>query len=187
VSCITNILYYDTAACPLFEPETRTAVFSAAKNYLLETKNDEIQIETVRVLSNLSRHASFCENDFQNDKSFLEAIVIVLEYTLRDLVFYSVGILINMSLHASVNIYLLECDLIGKLVDVLKDSNLEDMDLARVAAKALHNLQGVPGAQKYWTEDVVNKLDQVTLSVGEELDSIMVSICGYKRYDWFKL
>jgi hypothetical protein len=94
----------------------------------------------------LSRHASFCENDFQNDKSFLEAIVIVLENTLRDLVFYSVGILINMSLHASVNIYLLECDLIGKLVDVLKDSNLEDMDLARVAAKALHNLQGVSGA-----------------------------------------
>jgi hypothetical protein len=138
-------------------------------------------------LSNLSRHASFCENDFQNDKSFLEAIVIVLENTLRDLVFYSVGILINMSLHASVNIYLLECDLIGKLVDVLKDSNLEDMDLARVAAKALHNLQGVSGAQKYWTEDVVQKLDQVTLSVGEELDSIMVSICGYKRCDWFKL
>jgi hypothetical protein len=135
----------------------------------------------------LSRHASFCENDFQNDKSFLEAIVIVLENTLRDLVFYSVGILINMSLHASVNIYLLECDLIGKLVDVLKDSNLEDMDLARVAAKALHNLQGVSGAQKYWTEDVVQKLDQVTLSVGEELDSIMVSICGYKRCDWFKL
>jgi hypothetical protein len=92
-----------------------------------------------------------------------------------------------MSLHASVNIYLLECDLIGKLVDVLKDSNLEDMDLARVAAKALHNLQGVSGAQKYWTEDVVTKLDQVTLSVGEELDSIMVSICGYKRCDWFKL
>lgn len=138
-------------------------------------------------MSNLSRHASFCENDFQNDKSFLEAIVIVLENTLRDLVFYSVGILINMSLHASVNIYLLECDLIGKLVDVLKDSNLEDMDLARVAAKALHNLQGVSGAQKYWTEDVVQKLDQVTLSVGEELDSIMVSICGYKRCDWFKL
>lgn len=42
VSCITNILYYDTAQSPLFEPETRTAVFTAAKNYLLETKNDEI-------------------------------------------------------------------------------------------------------------------------------------------------
>lgn len=94
----------------------------------------------MRVLSNLSRHATFCEKDFQGDKDFLEAIVIVLENTLRDLVFYSVGILINMSLHSSVNSYLLECDLIAKLIEVLKDSNLEDMDLARVAAKALHNL-----------------------------------------------
>jgi hypothetical protein len=151
-------------------------VFDCVKKYLLETKNDEIQIETVRVLSNLSRHASFCENDFHNDKGFLEAIVIVLENTLRDLVFYSVGILINMSLHSSVNEYLLECNLITKLIDVLKDSNLEDMDLARVAAKALHNLQGVEKARKYWTEQVINKLDGVTLSLGEELDSIMVRL-----------
>jgi hypothetical protein len=78
-----------------------------------------------------------------------------------------------MSLHASVNSYLLECNLISKLIDVLKDSNLEDMDLARVAAKALHNLQNVPAAKDYWTETVINKLDAVTLSVGEELDSIM--------------
>lgn len=140
VSCITNILYYDTAQSPILTPESRSQVFACVKKYLLETKNDEIQIETVRVLSNLSRHASFCENDFHNDKGFLEAIVIVLENTLRDLVFYSVGILINMSLHSSVNEYLLECNLIMKLVDVLKDSNIEDMDLARVAAKALHNL-----------------------------------------------
>ena len=98
----------------------------------------------------------------------------MLENTLRDLVFYSVGILINMSLHASVNQYLLECDLITKLIDVLKDSNLEDMDLARVAAKALHNLQNVPAAKEYWTEKVIGKLDAVTLSLGEELDSIMV-------------
>lgn len=121
----------------------------------------------------MSRHASFCEKDFQGDKSFLEAIVIVLENTLRDLVFYSVGILINMSLHSSVNEYLLECNLISKLIDVLKDSNLEDMDLARVAAKALHNLQNVTAAKDYWTEDAIGKLDGVTLSVGEELDSIM--------------
>jgi hypothetical protein len=66
--------------------------------------------------------------------------------------------------------------LITKLIDVLKDSNLEDMDLARVAAKALHNLQGVEKARKYWTEQVINKLDGVTLSLGEELDSIMVRL-----------
>ena len=31
VSCITNILYYDTAQSPLLEPEIRTRVFVAVK------------------------------------------------------------------------------------------------------------------------------------------------------------
>lgn len=30
--------------------------------------------------------------------------------------------------------------MLAKLIDVLKDSNIEDMDLSKVAAKALHNL-----------------------------------------------
>ena len=60
---------------------------------------------------------------------------------------------------------------VDKLIDVLKDSNLEDMDLAKVAAKAIHNLQG--GSNKYWSEEAVRKLDAVTLELGEELDSIM--------------
>lgn len=61
-----------------------------------------------------------------------------------------------------------------KLFDVLKDSNLEDMDLARVAAKALHNLQKVPDARKYWSESLVERLDELTKSLGEDLDGIMV-------------
>jgi len=67
----------------------------------------------------------------------------VLDHTLRDLVFYSVGILINMSLHAGVRPTLLQMDVLMKLIDVLRDANLEDMELAKVAAKAIHNLQGI--------------------------------------------
>lgn len=94
-----------------------------------------------------------------------------MDHTLRDLVFYSVGIIINMSLHENVRPALLEMKVVDKLIDVLKDSNLEDMDLAKVAAKAIHNLQG--GSNKYWSEEAVRKLDAVTLELGEELDSIM--------------
>lgn len=60
--------------------------------------------------------------------------------------FYSVGIIINISLHgkgektANKLLSITDSNVLEKLVDVLKDSNLEDMDLARVAAKALHNL-----------------------------------------------
>ena len=70
-------------------------------------------------------------------------LVLVLDHTLRDLVFYSVGIIINMSLHEKVRPALLEMRVVDKLIDVLKDANLEDMELAKVAAKAIHNLQGV--------------------------------------------
>lgn len=70
-------------------------------------------------------------------------LVLVLDHTLRDLVFYSVGIIINMSLHEKVRPALLEMKVVDKLIDVLKDANLEDMELAKVAAKAIHNLQGV--------------------------------------------
>lgn len=45
-----------------------------------------------------------------------------------------------MSLHENVRPALLEMKVVDKLIDVLKDSNLEDMELAKVAAKAIHNL-----------------------------------------------
>ena len=102
-------------------------------------------------------------------------LVIVLDHTLRDLVFYSVGIIINMSLHQEVRPALLKLPVVDKLIDVLKDANLEDMDLAKVAAKAIHNLQGVANVNQFWSEQAVKKLDEFTLTFGEELDSIMVS------------
>ena len=101
--------------------------------------------------------------------------MVVLDETLRDLVFYSVGIIINMSLHEASRPALLKMNVVDKLIDVLKDANLEDMDLAKVAAKAIHNLQGVENTNQFWTEEAVKKLDEFTLSFGEELESIMVS------------
>ena len=76
---------------------------------------------------------------------FLQTLAAVLDHNLRDLVFYSIGIIINMSLHGegkqvSTSLLAEEHQVLSKLIDVLKDANLEDMDLARVASKALHNL-----------------------------------------------
>lgn len=106
----------------------------------MATQNEEIQIETVRVLSNLSRHPVLCDQ-FVNDETFLEALSVVLDHTLRDLVFYSVGIIINITLHPESRQCMIEkYNVIPKLIDVLRDSNIEDIDLSKVAAKALHNM-----------------------------------------------
>lgn len=127
------------------------------------------------MLSNLSRHKELSAAEFTKEESFLSMLVIVLDHTLRDLVFYSVGIIINMSLHEEVRPALLKLPVVDKLIDVLKDANLEDMDLAKVAAKAIHNLQGVVNTNEFWCEEAVSKLDDFTKTFGEELDEIMVS------------
>ena len=101
----------------------------------------------------------------------------MLDHTLRDLVFYSVGIIINITLHEESRVKILEKDIVvPKLVDVLRDSNIEDIDLSKVAAKALHNMTQVKGKMNdYWSNESITKLDDVLQNLGDELDSIMVS------------
>ena len=55
---------------------------------------------------------------------------------------------------------------------MLKDSNIEDFDLAKVAGKALHNMMS---ETNYWTQEIINKLDEVLDNLGKEMDYIMVS------------
>ena len=135
------MLFYDLPQKELLTNEIRISIFNCIKLYILATQNEEIQIETVRVLSNLSRHALLC-NEFVDDKTFLEALTVVLDNTLRDLVYYSVGIIINVTLHPESRMNILESstDIVPKLIDVLKDSNIEDIDMSKVVSKALHNL-----------------------------------------------
>ena len=50
----------------------------------------------------MSRHRQISAAEFSQEEEFLGMLVIVLDHTIRDLVFYSVGIIINMSLHEEV-------------------------------------------------------------------------------------
>jgi hypothetical protein len=126
------------------------------------------------VLSNISRHKSLCE-EFVTDKDFLETLLIVLDNTLRDLVFYAVGIIINITLHESSRPKILEKGTINRLIEVLKDSNIEDMDLSKVVAKAIHNMTG---DNNYWSKEAIEKLDELLTNIGDELDSIMVRLAS---------
>lgn len=114
----------------------------------------------------MSRHAALCD-EYVSDSTFLEALTVVLDHTLRDLVFYSVGIIINITLHEDSRVKILEKEIVvPKLIEVLRDSNIEDIDLSKVAAKALHNMTQVkPEFQSkmndYWTNESINKLDEV--------------------------
>lgn len=176
VSCATNMLFFDTPSSntDLFPDALRVRIFRAVKLFTVETSNEELQIEAVRVLSNLSRHEALCEA-FVADIQFVEAMILILDHTLRELVFYTIGILINVTMHEAPRRRFLGLQpaLAGKLADVLRDANIEDMDLSKVTAKALHNL-AVDREAGAWPAELIKRLDEILSSLGEELDSIMV-------------
>jgi len=66
ISCTTNMLFYDTQATDILNTKIRIEIFKTMKPHLLATVNEEIQIESVRVISNLSRHCELC-NIFLED------------------------------------------------------------------------------------------------------------------------
>lgn len=72
--------------------------------------------------------------------------------------FYAIGIVINLTLHPQTRSKVLDQGIISKLIDVLRDANIEDMELAKVAAKALHNV-AQEGAGPYWGLKEIEKLD----------------------------
>ena len=81
VSCATNLLFFDSPGTKeVFDNKLRLRIFKAVRLFILETSNEELQIEAVRVLSNLSRHVAMCE-EFVNDKLFIEALVLILDHT----------------------------------------------------------------------------------------------------------
>eukprot|EP00352_Strombidinopsis_acuminata_P001431 CAMPEP_0176348898 /NCGR_PEP_ID=MMETSP0126-20121128/8243_1 /TAXON_ID=141414 ORGANISM="Strombidinopsis acuminatum, Strain SPMC142" /NCGR_SAMPLE_ID=MMETSP0126 /ASSEMBLY_ACC=CAM_ASM_000229 /LENGTH=102 /DNA_ID=CAMNT_0017697985 /DNA_START=2703 /DNA_END=3011 /DNA_ORIENTATION=- len=47
---------------------------------------------------------------------------------------------------------------------------MEDMELAKVAAKALHNIEK---DVQFWTDESVAKLDEIITQLAEELDEIL--------------
>jgi hypothetical protein len=54
----------------------------------------------------------------------------------------------------------------------VRDANIEDLDLSRVACNALTNMCE-ENVKHLWTNDHVGKLDEILSSLGEELDSII--------------
>ena len=73
--------------------------------------------------------------------------------------FYSVGIIINITLHEQSRQILLEKgQVIPKLVEIVKDANIEDIDLTKVAAKALLNLTKGQNTARFWPSEATDKL-----------------------------
>lgn len=139
VACFTNFLFYDTGDFSIFTEEKseiiRQNCIKRIGLYIFESKNEELKVETMRVLCNLSRNKECCALIADSD-TLLKVLVEVLENKDRDLVFYNIGLLINIALNPLGRKKITKMCL-SKLILTLKESNIEDMDLSKVLCKAL--------------------------------------------------
>ena len=87
------------------------------------------------------------EDDVVN---LIKMLLFIVDSGQRDLVYYGIGILINVTLHKECRVALLSQALIAKLTTVVRDCNIEDMDLAKMSLKCLLNLTA---ETIYWSED----------------------------------
>lgn len=87
------------------------------------------------------------KNAEEQANNFVDVLLLLVQNNLRELVYYGIGILINVTLHKECRVAVLSRPFIEKLTCVVRDCNIEDMELAKVAIKALLNLTA---ETSYW-------------------------------------
>ena len=84
VACFTNVLFYDLPSFNIFPVEKsgqlRVEMVKQISPFMFESDNLELQIESMRVLCNLSRHPDVAES-FLEDSTLLEGISLMLEHS----------------------------------------------------------------------------------------------------------
>ena len=172
VASFTNFLFYDTNEFSIFSKENaeiiRQNCIKRIGLYIFESDNDELKIETMRVMCNLSRNKEWWEIIVESE-TLLKALVDVLETKTRDILFYNIGLLINISLNPVGRKKVTKLWL-NKVILVLKESNIEDIDLSKVVCNALVSFC----EEKFlWNNADIQATDDIWSEIGEELDSIM--------------
>lgn len=170
VSAVTNLLFYDTPANLLTQPENKQLLCRLFRPLLLESYNEEALVETARALGNLSRHddARRCMTELRLD----EIIVILLNHHDRDLVFYVCGALVNLATDPECIVRLTStCPVAEKLGKLLCDAPDTDPALQLVAVKVLTNLS-IHSSVQWSTEDIEGLNDGLSqmITSAENLD-----------------
>ena len=101
VSCLTNMLYYDIPTANsqegiIQDGSVRKNILKSTHKFVF-TQNPELQIETVRLMSNLSRHQDL-SSEF-GEKIIFDTLMVLLDHSIRDIVYFNIGIILNLTLN----------------------------------------------------------------------------------------
>ena len=135
VSCVTNLSYYalEGRARGLFADLDAICVSLLA---VTVHANHEAVSEAARAFGNFSRDED--ARRAMRRLGVVEALVLLLGHPARDVVFAAAGALVNAAVDGRDVLW--EHKAHEELVAVVRRAGVQDLDLAAVACKALHNL-----------------------------------------------
>ena len=135
VSCVTNLSYYalEGRARGLFADLDAICVSLLA---VTVHANHEAVSEAARAFGNFSRDED--ARRAMRRLGVVEALVLLLGHPARDVVFAATGALVNAAVDGRDVLW--EHKAHEELVAVVRRAGVQDLDLAAVACKALHNL-----------------------------------------------
>jgi hypothetical protein len=174
VSCLANILYYDYPSRPVVpDVGTRVGLVRLLAPCLVQTDNFEITREALRALSNLTRHEIAAKEIGQIHA--IEPLMLLLDHSSPEVVFYSLGCLTNISHLAKELIY--SEYYFERFIALLSESYLEAIDISLQVSMTLSNLCSPTKGLVPWEgvagEEAVKRLNNLIgaiITEGQEIE-----------------
>ena len=96
MSCLTNVLFYDKEVLlsSLEHKNVKTQIINIIVNFIVQIDNEEICCESLRVISNITRMKEYVKCVME--AKIHEAIMILLDSTSKEIVYYCLGTIINL-------------------------------------------------------------------------------------------
>lgn len=166
-ACLTNLSFYDRPDSSLLKEDSRLLILAKTSSLLVQTVNEELTLESARLLGNLTRHEEVCRE--MSKLRTIEGIYLLLDHGNHEVLYYILGSLINISSQAKDLIY---TDLwFEKLISLMEMFNIEDPELNIQVVMMVCNLCAISKGLVPWEgvagEENVNKLN----SLSKELKS----------------
>ena len=191
VACITNILYFDIPGKDYIAQQVRILIFSKLPPLLVSNFNEEVTIETLRALGNLTRHESVCRE--LPSLYMIDILMMLLDHSNWSVVYYNLGCLINVSSLAKELFYSEKH--FDSMIRMIEETNLYEPDLSIQIFMILCNLCSLSKGMVPWesvagdenvkklsalVKDILQKAKQTgdpafikLLAIGENLNELM--------------
>ncbi|OMJ79304.1 hypothetical protein SteCoe_20728 [Stentor coeruleus] len=95
VACMANLLFYDLPDLGYVNEHNRLIAFSKISSMVVNCYNEEIAVQALRTLANLTRHENICKE--LPGLFMIDALLMLLNHSCWDIVYFSLGCFINIS------------------------------------------------------------------------------------------